>query len=132
MIGDAGTPINPYGPIPDPHEWVRNREEPPYCRPDVPYSPPAAGYNSNTWHPDGPGVFPWMTGVRKPDPLEAMSKPELIQLIRDMRRQHAEQWLQMDDDIKTLQALNQTLARQALAAEPNPKPPTQKQASTCR
>jgi hypothetical protein len=72
-----------------------------------------------------------MGSAPKPDLLEAMSKPELIQLIRDMRREHAEQWLQKDDEILHLQALNTTLARQALAAEPDTKP-TQKQASTCR
>jgi hypothetical protein len=123
--------LNPGGVIPDPHEWVRNREEPPWNRPDVPYTPPEQGYNSNAWHPDGPGVFPWMTGKPKPDPLDAMTKTELIQFVRDMRRAHAQQWLKMDDEIKHLQALNQTLARQALAAEPDPQP-TQKQASTCR
>lgn len=104
----------------------------PECRPDFPVNPPAPGYNSNTWYPDGPGGFLWMDGQRKPDPLECMSKAELIQLIRDMRREHAEQWLKQDDSIRHLQAINATLARQALAQEPEPKPPTPKQASTCR
>jgi hypothetical protein len=123
--------LNPGGSIPDPHEWARNREEPPWARPDVPINLPAPGYNSNHWYPDGPGAFPWMTGIQKPDPLETMTKDELIQLIRDMRKEHAEQWLQKDDEIKELQTLNQTLAKQALAADPQPNP-TPKQASTCR
>lgn len=101
----------------------------PECRPDFPINPPSAGYNSNTWYPDGPGGFLWMDGPRKPDPLEAMTKPELIQLVHDMRRRHAEEWLQQDDHIRNLESLNTTLAKQALG--PDPKP-TQKQASACR
>jgi uncharacterized coiled-coil protein SlyX len=54
----------------------------------------------------------------------------LLAYIRELKRATAEQWLQMDDDIKHLQALNQSLAKQALAAvepETKPTPTTQKQ-----
>lgn len=111
-------PTRPYGAIADPHEFARNQPDPGWNRPDVPYSPPAPGYNSNSFHPDGPGVFPWQTGKPKAaDPPTRISESYLLAYITELRRRHAEEWLQKDDDIKSLQALNQSLAKETLKPE---------------
>jgi hypothetical protein len=125
------TPTRPYGAIPDPHEWARGQEPPPFNRPDVVVCPPSPGYNSNTWVQCSPPPFTWCGAKpNNPQPI-LLCQTYLLEYIRELTRQHAEQWLQKDDDLQAAEAINRSLAKQALAALPETNP-TQKQASTCR
>lgn len=95
----------------------------PECRPDVPVRPPAGGYNSNIWYYGGPPEFSWM-GKRPDAPAEGsrICESYLLAYIQELRRQHAEEWLRKDDDIRALQELNTKLARQALDPAPKATP----------
>jgi hypothetical protein len=120
------TTTRPHGVLPDPHEWARSQEPPPFNRPDVPYCPPAPGYNSNSWVQCGPAPFTWCGA--KPDEAEPepvlLCQAYLLEYIRELKRRHAEEWLRKDDDLIAAEAVNQSLARQVLAQtdEPASKP----------
>jgi hypothetical protein len=76
-------PINPYGTI-QPRET--GRDEVPWNRPDVPFSPPSPGYNSAEWHP-GPEwndntLWPWLKGPTRNSTLEC---PTAVSAVETMK-----------------------------------------------
>jgi hypothetical protein len=107
-------PTRPYGILPDPHEFARSQPDPGWNRPDVPYSPPAPGYNSNTWHPDGPPAYPWM-GVARPKKTNAgtrIAESYLLAYVKEITRVHANQYLDLAARVDELVLENMRLRKQ--------------------
>jgi hypothetical protein len=106
-------PTRPYGVLPDPHEFDRSRPDPGWNRPDVPMNVPAPGYNSNSWHADGPPAYPWMSvGQPKPPTGTRITESYLLAWVKEITRVHANQYLDICARVDELTLENQRLRKQ--------------------